>query len=386
MKKTIQNLLLFFLAAVIALTLVEVVIRTTIPQNLSGFWRVKTDNGLLVNKSSGSAKHQLGNRIVYYHFYEPHLRDSYTRNGTIQILVLGDSFTFGWLLDKKDTYVSLLQDYADHAFRPGMFNFLNAAAGGWGLADYLAYVEEFGTQINPALILLFLNTDDVGRSIKSGLYELTDSGALYAKRRKVPWSLEKRWLNSLPGYQLLLEHSHLMQLARTAYFTTTLRSGGNIAGQRLLATAQGASVPVPSSEEIGSSAIDPVVFAQAIFLKLKKWCDDRFITLLVTTTGRHDMKKSKTSREPTALFMKTASDFFRKTGILYGDISSLFCALNEDFRRSYSIEEDGHPSEKGSKFIADTVWRDFLYDQLKAYLAQHGKMKVSSELAPRYQP
>ena len=55
----------------------------------------------------------------------------------------------------------------DLEFGERSFNLVNAAAGGWGTADYVAYVEEFGNIVRPDVILVFLNTDDVGRSFKS---------------------------------------------------------------------------------------------------------------------------------------------------------------------------------------------------------------------------
>ena len=106
--------------------------------------------------------------MVRYRFGEPHLREvTRTRSeGARRILVLGDSFTFGWLLDDADTYVARLQELVDAEFGPGRFVLLDAAAGGWGTADYLFFLEDFGPQIRPDAVLVFVNIDDIGRSLR----------------------------------------------------------------------------------------------------------------------------------------------------------------------------------------------------------------------------
>mgnify|MGYP003964693199 FL=1 len=68
-KRTIFfNLLLMIASIIVTLLITECIFRLVSPQNLTGSWFVSTDSGLLVNKSSGTAKHQHGDRIVRYSF------------------------------------------------------------------------------------------------------------------------------------------------------------------------------------------------------------------------------------------------------------------------------------------------------------------------------
>ena len=174
-KRTIFFNLLLMIASIIATLLItECIFRLVSPQNLTGSWFVSTDSGLLVNKSSGTAKHQHGDRVVRYSFYEPNFRGAPPKENGIKILVVGDSFTFGLLLDEEDTYVYHLQQHTDKEFGTGVCQYLNAAVGGWGTADYVAYIEDFGNIVKPDIILVFFNGMNINRSVNRGIYTLSD--------------------------------------------------------------------------------------------------------------------------------------------------------------------------------------------------------------------
>src|SRR5438105_1235800 len=119
----VTNVFLVFASIFASLVMCEVILRVVAPQDLSGSWEVYTRDGLLANKSSGTAFHQLGTRRVEYHFAPPHLRDldsdlSVAIGPSRKVLVVGDSYTFGWLLSDHVTYLRRLEDYVNAA-RPG---------------------------------------------------------------------------------------------------------------------------------------------------------------------------------------------------------------------------------------------------------------------------
>ena len=218
-NRTLMNVILFICSLVSSFILAEAGVRIIAPQNLSGSWRTNSSTGLFVNKSEGSAQHQLDDRVVYYRFYPPHLRDTELNNDEYTILALGDSFTFGWLLNKNGTFIDRLQTLTDIEFGDHTFNVVNAAAGGWGTADYVAYVEEFGEIVSPDVIIIFMNTDDIGRSLKSPLYSFKDRASLLLKRNRVEPGALKKLTEFLPFYEWSLENLHSLQLLRRAYLT-----------------------------------------------------------------------------------------------------------------------------------------------------------------------
>jgi hypothetical protein len=362
-KGVAQRLLLLAFGCGLALILGEVLIRLAAPQPLNGFWTIDTASGLRVNKSSGWSRHQFGRRVVHYRFFPPHLRDTPVKDSGIRVLMLGDSFTFGWLLKQEDTYVHHLQERADAEFGAGVFQFLNAGVGGWGTADYVAYVEEFGDIVRPDIVLVFMHTDDIGRSLRYGLYELAGPDTQELVRRPAATGGLKHLAKRTPGCQFLLEHSHLAQFLRSSAATLHYR----IMSRRTAGAAQAEALPASYSDRAAELQAS-VLLGRALFLRLQNWCAARGTALYVTTTGRHGPAPSDPTLDATRAFIAQADEFFRSVQIPYCDISPAFFALPEQERLTHSIEKDGHPSAHGSRFIAEQVWHEFLRAQLTQYL------------------
>lgn len=356
-----KNLALLVVAIAVALLLAEGAVRLLLPQPLSGSWRVQTETGLLVNKSQGSARHQFDRRVVHYRFDDPHLRDlgASPTERSRRILVLGDSFTFGWLLADADTYAARLQALVDAEFGAGRFVLLNAAAGGWGAADYLFFLEDFGPQIRPDAVLVFLNTDDIGRSFASPLLEVSEGGAGYVVNRVlIPPSRLKQWLNAEPAYsayQWLLEHSHLVQLVRRTAVQRIGAANVGLAGPPALG---------PRSDPQAAGP-DPVRLGEALFRRMRDWCSAHHAVLWVTTTGfHHAPTEARPSPEPTAAFVASAAGTFAALGVPYYDISPAVGPVIQAAPQDYTISGDGHPNERAAQLVADAVYQSFLRAQL----------------------
>jgi lysophospholipase L1-like esterase len=372
MKNVFQKTILLVCSLAFSLFLAELAVSFIKPQNLSGSWRVATENGLLVNKSSGSARHQFGDRVVTYSFAAPHLRGP-IHNGLVKVLVLGDSFTFGWLLDDRHKYVNLLQRQIDQEFGLGTFSLLNAAAGGWGTGDYVVYVEDFAEELKPDLILVFLNADDIGRAMKSHLW-IFDRTSGVLTRTAAPASKIKQAMNAIPGYQWLLENSHLMQLARTA--ALGLQKPKSIADEQ-------AESPMPDPVKSGPrSNLDTEASAAAkalgavLFDRLKNWCRNNNVDLIVTTTGWHQPPYSQP--EPTEAFMAGAKELFGTLGVPFWDPSAQLWQRRKNAIEIFSIPNDGHPNEAGSALIAEHVY-PFLSSQLNQFCQRSHRCEELNE-------
>lgn len=344
------------------LLVTEWVFRLVLPQNLNGSWFVSTEKGLLVNKSFGTAKHQYGKRIVRYSFYEPGLRDTPIKETGIKILVVGDSSTFGWLLEKKSTYINLLQEYTDDEFGIGAFQYLNASVGGWGTADYVAYVEDFGNIVKPDIVLVFFNGNDIRRSINRGIYTLSSKNKLELNRHILKPSKIKNIVNSTPGYQWSIENSHLIQFAKKNILAMQYnkkvenqRKGNEILMQR------------HASFELGITREKASSLGMTLFKRLKDWCDNNSVFLYVTTTGWFDLSDAETSREPAKAFLYVANEFFKEINVPFSDISPAVYGKVKERPDEFIIHGDGHPNENGSKLIADMSWQLFIRKQLHEF-------------------
>ncbi|MFN2453522.1 MAG: SGNH/GDSL hydrolase family protein [Pyrinomonadaceae bacterium] len=354
MKKLAQKILLLCISLTVSLLFAELIVSALKPQDLSGSWGEQTERGLIVNKSAGGARHQYGARVVHYSFTAPHLRAPAPK-ASVKVLVLGDSYTFGYLLDQRDTYVNLLQTSLDKEYGRGVFSLLNAAVGGWGAGDYVAFVEDFGEEIAPDIILVFLNTDDVGRALRSPLWNFSLPDARLT-RAVMPSNRLKVLVNGLHGYQWLLEHSHLVQLARNQAVLISKKG---------FSPTQISVSPRPGSERSVESARHGRALGKALFQRLATWCEERNVRLLIATTGCHTPPYAD-SLEPTEAFMADAEPLFSGLGVPFSDPSDILRQRMSSDPDKYIIKGDGHPTEAGAALIAEHTL-PFVKSQLSNY-------------------
>jgi hypothetical protein len=341
-------------ALVIAVLVGEIGVRMLSPQNLSGTWRRTDQHGVFVHEKNHSARHQLGNRVVKYRFNDDGLRDLGQGDADIRVLCLGDSFTFGWLLSDEDTFISRLQKKADLEFGDGRFVLLNGGHGGWGTSDYVRFFEEIGSDFQLTGLIVFLNTDDIGRSLRKPKYDLLNGGSIQptAANEMRKDGILKRITNSTSIYPWLLEHCHLLQLARNA--AVAVKRGPKEDEKNVAQNGPQLAVPLPKSAKIKEPS-EASELGRALFKRLKKLADDRSIELVVLTTGFHPVSSADDS-EPTRAFMSTAEQMFEEEGITFYDCSDKFRANLQDDLSSIQIIGDGHPNEEGARNIAAANW------------------------------
>jgi lysophospholipase L1-like esterase len=362
---------LALLSALVSLLGIEVVLRIVQPQNLSGSFTVATPSGLVVNKSHGIARHQFGERVLHYSFHEPGLRDTPIPQAGIRILVLGDSYTYGWLLRHEDTYVGLLQRKTDDLFGEGTFVFLNAAGPGWGTGHALAYLEDLGPQVKPDIVLVFVNSGDIGRSIKRQIYTPAAGSPTELQRNVVPYSSLKKFMNAIPAYQWSLEHSHLLQLVRNAVAMPNRRPHG----PRAEALVEGPGFGLPSIPR-GVS----ITLGRLLFTRMSRWCDENGASLWVTTTGWFDAS-DPSNDTPTLAFIHGADGFFGGLGVPFFDLAPHVHARKQADPERYIIRDEGHPNERGAKLIADSAFEHFIEKQLTTYCGSSSR-KICSVSKP----
>lgn len=342
MIRLAQNAALLLVSVLVALLIGEVAVRFIMPQNLSGSWRVVHPSGLLMNKSQGEARHQFGDVVVHYRFGEngSRLLASPPAPGGGKILVLGDSFTFGWLLEDEATFANALQKQF-----PGK-TVINAAAGGWGTADYAKYIELFCSKIGPNEIYIFLNTDDIGRAYRSTLFRLAEDGRLIPGPPAPPGGLKQR-LNGIAGYQWLIEHSHLVALVRSVFLSQAVEAARQ--------APAGAPAPLPGSEMGDAKQLsDAVSLGNALFARIARDSAACGSKVTVFYTGWADLAKARQSTEPTMRFLVKAGEdrLFEANGMRFFDLSGT-AAMKATYadRARYTIPVDGHPNARGAAAI-----------------------------------
>lgn len=359
-QRFLKNSLLILLALIVALVLSEILIRVItlwIPLTLDkrGSWLILSNQGYSLNKNSGESLHQFDNYRVHYHFYPPHLRDTPIDKKATPILVLGDSFAFGWLLPWNKTFIYRLQQKANNTFGKQHYQFLNAATAAWGTANYLAYLEAYGEKISPKFVLVFLNTDDIGRSIKRNLYQLRDPKIpLLTENFHPSWVLvaAKKCLTSTLG-NWIFEHSALIQFLRANASRFFVIDKGTIMNDRFLSKYNKEKIIIPSSPDLPFQNEFAIRYGDALFLRINDWCKKHHAKLLVVTTGFNAFYPAD-ANDPTQVFLSQANLFFTRENIPYDDIAIPFKKAIHG--KKFQIPEDEHPNELGAETIAALTW------------------------------
>lgn len=339
MKRWAFRAVLVLLPMFLSLGLGEFMVAGLAPQNLSGSWLEYGQRGYMVNKPKGTARHQNGETVVHYQFGPYHTRGGAIDEEAKKVLVLGDSFTFGWLLEQDQTYVGRLQERADRRFGPGFFQFLNAATGGWGTADYLAYIETLGAEIQPVLIVVFIGFGDFERALTRGLYTEPVGNSLEVEPldKSAQRSRFKEFIVAVPGYQWLLEHSHLFQLLRNTVVRGLglghVREGGI-----------GGAVGNGQDNASSKKSLRLKRLGHALFRRLARWVRDHDTQLLVMTNGWPTIKH------------RWIKDIMAVETIPFADLRPKVAPMVTANPEKYVIPGDSHPSAEAAGLIADAAW------------------------------
>jgi len=172
-KQLLVKVLLSIVSTITVFVGLEVVLRTWFPQplrskNVNRFHKVFI-NELIPNFEGTYYKSPDTNEYDRFHVItnSEGLREKKTYGkkapGTVRILILGDSFTFGYGVDNNEAYPKKVEQLIHQDEKDGKINFevLNAGTGGWGTVQEVMYLKEKGPYFQPDLVILgfFLGND-----------------------------------------------------------------------------------------------------------------------------------------------------------------------------------------------------------------------------------
>ena len=362
---------------VVALGLGEVLVRTLRPQNCSGIWLETAPRGYRWNTRDRSVEHQLLPLAVRYTFGANRTRGT-PPPGRIKVMSLGDSYTFGWLVEQQQTWVGRLQASCDEAFGSGAVAWHNLGTAGTGTAEHLALLEDCPTAPKADLVVLFCNGDDARRMVVSKLYALSDGGELAALSRPPP-SFLREWAERSDVANWALEHSHLLQLVRRA----TLPKPLDIDRTRTQQEVHDALAEAESRFLLACRATDPIAaMPESVRPDLRLWSAlvrairDRAAKLgarlIVVKTGigtnfqagfGHVAGGSRIYDSLWAAPINRAAlaylpNLCAQLGVTIIDLDSAFNDLSPAEGSACVMPGDGHPTIEGHRRVAEAAWRE----------------------------
>ncbi len=366
-----KNIILLFFSLFLILASLEIFIKIFYPQNLSGWYAVRDESGLNILRNNSTYYHRVFDRKIKYNFGNLNNRTTIETNEKDRILFLGDSFTFGWLVNDKDTFIHLIQDYLNN------YQIINSSVPGWGTADYTRFTENYCENIKPKKIIVVLNTDDFRRGYISKLYKMdisnvikknTDTNNIFnssyfeiMNKFNVTLGKEKQLVTSskfhkIPFYKFLIKNSHLFYLIRETVV--------NIKNGKFLNTKTELkdefiipNVSIPEEYEVAN------IFGKILFVRLNELAKKCKSELNVIYTGWYDYKNLPFLHNPTIYFLSEAKNFFKNQNIKYFDLTDRMKIMHINPRK-YIIKYDGHPNELGHKIIAENIIHLFKTNQI----------------------
>ena len=133
--------------------------------------------------------------------------------GVFRIIVLGDSFTFGYGVEVEQTYGAALERILVEQGTSA--EVINLGVSGAGTAEELIMLNNVGLRFDPDLVVVGYYSNDVTNDMLSKLYTLDDQGQLVRDHESyLPAMKVRDFLYSFGIYRFLAERSHLLCFLR----------------------------------------------------------------------------------------------------------------------------------------------------------------------------
>ena len=335
-----KNILTLIGSIIFSLLIIEFFFILFLPQQLTSSFRVYNEYGLALNKKNHFAFHQLDKMKVKYKFGKYHNRiyDFPIKNK--KILVLGDSFTFGWLLNDEDTFVyKLNKNFKDYYF-------VNSAAGGWGSSDQLRYLIDFCNEIKPKFVFLFINYLDFDRIYGSNLFYIDNNNELKYGKDDIP-KFKKITQNFF--YEFIMENIHSINFLKKKYVEFFVQGKTNKISKHIYKSDTKTfeqSDTKTFEQGVNNNKEDYLI--KKIFRSFKEETNNCGGKLIIINLAWEN------SSSPHLYFLKNNKKFFDKNNIKFIDLEDKMKLIQND-NTKYTIINEGHPNKEANQILYNII-------------------------------
>lgn len=219
MKKLLKRLGVLAMACVLAGLLAELIVVVFLGEQVK-FPRhvVGADFGLRINLPGAEYRHKSPDVDIQFRINSQGMRAdrdfAYEKPpGKLRILSLGDSFTIGYEVELEECFSSVMER---ELIAMGYdVEVINAGVSGYSTAEECLYLERELIKYDPDLVLVSYYSNDVRDNVRSGLFDLDDSGKLVQKKDGyVPMGAFANYLNTSRVFSLLSQYSNAFSFAK----------------------------------------------------------------------------------------------------------------------------------------------------------------------------
>jgi len=385
-----STILKIFIPITLTLLGVEMGSRIVAYQPIMTTYKKLHQNGVSSNIENSSAIHEFwDNGIKVYTFGEYANRISSNESARFKhsqkishkdscnYLVLGDSFSFGYLVDYEEAFPTLIESYLNNNNNNDeVIRYINAASPGWGLADYPAYLDVYKNKLNKANlsgIIVFINSGDAKRASISGLYNISNNNnSISVARSNKAYASKsgfiKRFLSHplvAPVYNASQTHSNTARLLKNIFLNKLIYinprkyktddSGVCYAGCRIK-LSQGSTVKENQSV-ISFSSESKAKINQSV-LDLHQ-VSSEIAPLLLIYVGTSPQKSWQP--ENRYFFLPEGREFLSSTEIMF-DFST-----TKSSSTAHRIKFNAHPNALGHRKIAENILNSQSESSLKTF-------------------
>ena len=282
--------------------------------------------------------------------------------GIPRIAVLGDSFTFGWGANDDETYPADLERIL--AKDVGPVEVINAGALGDGTGDEALWYDAWVSGFHPTLVVLTVVPNDTDDDLARTLFTVDSSGDAHPLTAQQLGGYQHsqrgfaRFIQSVPGYEFLGEHSQFLSLFRRV---VSLKIRSNRINQ--WQEAQGTR----AFETVGL----PLLAAEVTWLNRRvQQSNARLVVTFVPfrDTIYPDPSAPKPPIDKATEMIATLTRVCAANGIPFLDMTPEFVRRAATDKRPlfYMTRYDSHPTPAGYQAIADLI-SPLVIDQLHSH-------------------
>ncbi len=277
--------------------------------------------------------------------------------GTCRVLVLGDSFMEALQVRFDSSFPALLErGLAAESRNP--IEVVSAGVGGWGTAEQLRYLTDYGLSWSPDLVLIMMTLhNDISDNLREQFYSVRNGVLTEQPRRRA----------SVLGYKLvqlksyLATHSHFFQLLRKARLNRQISTTGKqlrahvvdlLAESTPPSIVQGFELTELLLEEIRSLTMARSGRVVLVLLPLQTQVSDARFAAFVRTAA--DTTSQMHLDEPQR-YMRAIAD---RLGLPVIDLLPGFREWTATGGSALYLKGDGHWTEGGHRLAAAMVAKE----------------------------